>query len=97
MLPSELPVEDLLTQLAEECGELIQAGMKLVRYEHGDTSLQVKDPWVLENNLVEEIADVEVVIDTLLNARPILREKVGEVCRAKELRWYDRLNSGNDE
>lgn len=97
MVASELPIEDLLTQLAEECGELIQAGMKLVRYEHGDTSLPVNEPYVLENNLVEEIADVKVVIDTILDARPALREKVGEVYRAKELRWYDRLNRGNDE
>ena len=55
----------------------------------------MKEFWVLENALVEEIADVQLSIDTFLKRRPDLLTKVGEVRRAKELRWYDRVNSGD--
>lgn len=96
MAPSDLPVEDLLTQLAEECGELIQAAMKIVRYDHGDSSTAVSAS-SLRNHLVEEMADVQVVIETMLEKQPSLRTQVNEVRLAKTIRWNKRLNHRNDE
>lgn len=100
MLSSDLPNDALFIQLSEECGELVQAAMKLVRHHycvgHGMNPF-TDEPLVLENNLVEELADVLVVMDAIFAKHPIIQSKVGEVRHAKEIRWYERLNRRNDE
>ena len=96
MTPSNLPREELLIQIIEECGELVQAASKMIRYEHG-MNPTLKEYWMLENNLVEEIADVQLSIDTFLERRSTLPMKVDAVRKAKENRWYDRLNAGGAE
>lgn len=100
MVASELPDETLLVQLAEECGELVQASMKVVRHDNAvsrGVNPYTQEPWVLENNLIEEMADVLVVMDAFLEAHPVMKSKVGEIRHVKEIRWYDRLNHRNDE
>lgn len=100
MVSSDLSDEALFIQLSEECGELVQAAMKLVRHDycvdHGMDPF-TDEPLVLENNLVEELADVLVVMDAIFAKHPIIQSKVGEVRHAKEIRWYERLNRRNDE
>lgn len=100
MIPSELPDDILLIQLGEECGELIQAAMKSVRREYcenNDLEPFVQERFVLENNLIEEMADVQVTIEAFLVRHPDFRTKLGEIRHIKELRWCDRLNCRNDE
>ena len=60
-------------QLAEECGELIQATSKYMRFQEESYALTVD--WTYLQNVIEEIADVEVMLDEikhLLNINPIL-------------------------
>lgn len=51
--------EYILRQLAEECAELCQASLKLVRAMHGETPLSVLEA---KEHLLEEMADVEVMM-----------------------------------
>lgn len=50
--------ETQIDKAIEECGELIRA---LSRYKHPD----VYDPVVVEENLLEEMADVGIMLDQL--------------------------------
>ena len=58
-------IEEILCSLSEEATELAQSALKLRRActQNNPTPLSVKE---CLNNLIEEIADVEVCIDTLL-------------------------------
>lgn len=67
-LADELYGEDyLLRQLAEECAELAQAALKLVRAMCGETPVALEEA---HGDLLEEIADVEVMLNLLVNTMP---------------------------
>ncbi len=91
MEPSELDSFDLLMQFSEESGELIQAISKLVRKEVGTNPTPVSLETCLQN-LVEEIADVAVVSDTLLEHWKISLEDFEQIKSQKKRRWRERLN-----
>lgn len=54
--------EYILRQLAEESAELTQAALKMVRVMREETPVRWQDA---QDHLLEEIADVEVMIDFL--------------------------------
>lgn len=91
MDPSELDSFDLLMQFSEESGELIQAISKLIRKEVGTNPTPVSLEKCLQN-LVEEIADVAVVSDTLLEHWGIAHEEFEHIKTLKKQRWRERLN-----
>lgn len=77
-----------LEQLAEEAAELAQAALKLSRILRAENPT----PATEENarkNLIEEIADVMVVVDSLADTR-MLRD-IGEKCTEKKDRWEQRM------
>lgn len=98
MRPEELPEEALLEQMIEECGELIQAAAKLLRIDRGvnPTPVPRKDAWKC---LIEETADIEVVIDTvkmsMMNQED--RRRIEAAKQTKADRWLSRMEakSGN--
>ena len=71
-------------QLVEECAELIQAVNKYRRVETGLGQPVAEDKKAIaRDNLVEEIADVELMLEQVL---PLYR---GRNCRSNR-RWRDR-------
>ena len=60
----QLPDEELLAQLAEECNELAQAALKMRRVMDGKNPTPVRMSEAYDN-LVEEIGDVKLVLRVL--------------------------------
>lgn len=87
--------EYVLRQLAEESAELCQAALKLVRVMNNETPVTQADA---QNRLLEEIADVEVMLNVLksavLNDRGV--SKIAEVYRKKEDRMIERMIEGDE-
>lgn len=88
--------EYLLRQLAEECGELNVAALHLIRTERKETKLTKEE---VVDNLIEEIADVIVMIDCVL--RTVLprdgRVLVNRTIEAKCHRMVSNLLGGEDD
>lgn len=82
--------DDMLDQMIEECGELIQACVKVKRAQRGTTPMTMERARAL---LVEELADVGV--SRCILVRGFLEpEEVVEMVRvkdAKTARWLMRL------
>ena len=85
--------EEILCQLSEECGELIQASLKYRRAAKGLTPVTVDEAYY---NLAEEVGDV------LLNIKQILYlfgidflKEVKEAESFKANRWWERINYGD--
>jgi len=79
----------ILLQLAEECSELAQQALKLVRIYEGKnptpvTAIEASD------GLHEEIADVFVVLDCL---EGVNFDRITEIHDAKLKRWCKRLEN----
>lgn len=83
-----LGVEELLGQLTEECGELVQATQKVRRALKGTTPVSLDDALV---HLTEECADVALCIDTLTTVKLVDETGVQNIGRYKTNRWYGRL------
>lgn len=88
--------EYVLRQLAEECSELAQAALKMIRVWHGETPMRWEEA---REHLIEEIADVHFIAQAVCNY--ILTEKelqcVDDICKAKEERMYRRMLDGEME
>lgn len=81
-----LPITELLAGLAEECGELTQAALKLRRVYDGTNPTPVSEEEAVEC-VHEEVADVLLYIDELgLNVKHI-----AEIKRIKRERWVNRM------
>lgn len=80
----------LLEQLAEECGELTQAALKLARLRRGENPTP-KTEKECRDALVEEMADVQLVIDLLTMSGVIGDAEVRIRMGKKMLRWLDRI------
>ena len=75
----------------EECGELIQAISKDIRYNtYGDNSI---DRASTESNLIEEIADVLLVIQTLIGIDHIDPKDIQKWIDMKQARQVKRDNN----
>ena len=83
-----LGTEELLGQLTEECGELIQAAQKMRRVLAG-TTLVSRDKAL--RDLVEEAADVVLIVDMLAGLKLIDRAGVRFIGRYKTERWFKRI------
>ena len=92
-------INDMITpeychrQLAEECAELAQAALKMVRVMKHETP---KAPHVALDAFIEEMADVEVMQTIAMHKiltpadRALLCVRINE----KTQRFYDRLSEG---
>lgn len=84
----------LLRQLAEECGELTQAALKLVRVYEGTTPVSEEEAL---NSLAEELADVQLMID-YVSEQFISGDLVLRMIRSKDYkarRMFRRLIGGD--
>lgn len=90
-----LPTEELLAQLAEEASELAHAALKLRRVEDGTNPTPVPKEDAIKN-ILEEIADVSLVINLL----GFNTDKNDVICREimakKTDRWAERLDWGSE-
>ena len=88
----KIGVPALLEQTAEECCELAQACLKMARKlrDENPTPKSIED---IREELIEEMADVEVCLDQIMYTTDIVN--VGALDRLtfeKSRRWFERLN-----
>ena len=88
--------EYIYRQLAEECSELTQACLKLIRAKHKETPMRMDEA---HERLLEEFADVLLMMDivesTLLSGKD--DGTVLAIMERKEKRMYERLLDGKME
>lgn len=89
MRPEDLPLKTKLVQLAEECAELAQASLKLIRSIDGDTPVDETDA---REHLLEEIADVKLCADIITTK--VEDKKIRAIYTRKCRRWEERLSGG---
>lgn len=96
MIVEHIGVPALLEQLAEECCELAQASLKMARKlrDENPTPKSIED---IRDNLVEEIADVELCINRITYETDIADVRtLIEIESAKMERWKKRLEQHAD-
>lgn len=80
----------ILRQLAEECGELTQAALKLIRAWKKETPTPSSK---CRDSLVEEMADVQLMLDWV--RREVLtadeRVRIYHTMETKDVRSYERM------
>ena len=76
-------------QLSEECAELIQAVSKYMRYQ--ETSYASTVDWKYLENVCEEIADVEVMLEQIKYLLHINPEAIVEIKKNKIDRQLERI------
>lgn len=76
-------------QLAEECGELIQATSKYMRFLEQSYALTVD--WTYLQNVIEEIADVEVMLDEIKHLLNINPDAIEQIKANKVERQLERI------
>lgn len=86
----------LLRQLAEECCELGQAALKMVRARNGETPVRETEA---REKLIEELADVQVMVNAICTTMLSDEEQECEVMieSEKEERMYSRMLDGVEE
>lgn len=77
----------LLRQLAEECAELAQAALKVIRTRHGETPVT---PEEARGKLLEEIADVMVMMDLVIDSDDEV-DVINRTANDKVMRMLHRL------
>lgn len=88
--------EYALRQLAEECNELSQAALKLIRAWRKETPMREDEAY---ERLVEELADVWLMSDLVRGVILNGTQEIG-VCQTieeKEKRMYERMLDGKME
>ena len=87
---SHLDEPELLCKLAEECTELAKSALKVrrVQTKKNPTMCSAEEAW---DNLIEEVADVMLVLETL-EVNPNC-ERVQEIKDYKTRRWCGRLEA----
>ena len=79
---------ELNEMLIEELSELIQAVIKLQRWDNGETTLRYNIDEIY-NNLYEELADVIIMLSQFIYKNNIECEKLlNEMCK-KLIRYYE--------
>ena len=88
-------VPALLEQTAEECCELAQACLKMARKlrDENPTPKSIED---IRDNLVEEMADVQLCRILLAEAGVVGYREPLSICHDKEERWEKRLGLSLD-
>lgn len=81
----------LYRQLAEECAELAQAALKVVRAQNGETPEKLEDAM---DHYIEELADVFVMTGiAVLNLNDVQMNKIYKIVGDKRERMAERLIS----
>lgn len=88
-----LSEEDILWQLAEEAAELAQAALKFRRTITGTNPTPI-DAKTAKNKLLEEIADVMLVLNVMKDTDWIA---ICAFYRSKLDRWVERLKQREEE
>ena len=83
--------ENQSRQLSEECAELIQAVNKYQRYSSRCSSEPIEYDWKYYQNVVEEIADVEVMLEQMKILLNINNEAVESIKEKKVNRQLERM------
>lgn len=96
LVSRNLPENEILAQLAEEASELTQAALKVRRASGFINETPVGYEKAIDN-LIEEIADVQVCIDAVTAADPHINSiepqtRLRQTKEAKAKRWVERLN-----
>ena len=89
----QIPVEELLCQLAEECTELAQAALKLRRTYSVVNPTPVKRKEAI-NGVIEEIADVKLCLHACGFEKVATLIECNRIMGAKAERWVERLKEG---
>ena len=84
----------MLLQLAEECSELSQACLKMVRANKGLTPKTIDE---CKDSLAEELSDVKVCIELIESFVTGLQPKQEFYREYKTDRWYKRTFLGQDK
>lgn len=82
-------------QLSEECAELIQATSKYMRYSEGPIEAYTND-WKYIQNVIEEIADVEVMLEQVKYLLNINNAAVEEIKKNKIERQLERIKEESE-
>lgn len=84
--------EYMLRQLAEECCELAQAALKLIRAENKETPCTIDEAYAM---LIEELADASIMIDTVMLGvlEPAHADKARSTYVAKLERFIERVKA----
>ena len=91
-IKNKVSVNEILAGLAEECGELTQASLKLRRVFISENPTPVAEDDALDN-LHEEIADVLLYIRML----DVNRAYIEKVIERKLDRWINRIKAREKE
>ena len=86
----KLTAKEMLIQLAEECNELAQACLKIVR--NGTQNQSNKTLKELESDFMEELADVQLCMEMLPEFVIGEEAEINEIKEYKLNRWVQRLN-----
>lgn len=86
--------DEMLLQLAEECSELSQACLKMVRANKGLTPKTVGE---CKESLAEELSDVKVCMEIVESLVSGLQFKQRFYREYKTDRWYKRTFLGQDK
>lgn len=92
----KLPRRELFEALAEESAELTQAALKMIRACEGVENKTPVTKHEAKDNLLEEIADVELVL-TCLGMGYFYKRKVEKIKAEKLNRWCKRLGIEGEE
>ena len=84
----KLGVEEILSQLSEECCELAQAAQKVRRVLHGTTPVSMDDA---EAMLEEEAGDVMLLLDCLERMSLYDPVEAKTSAQGKNIRWFQRI------
>lgn len=87
---TKMPKRELLEALAEESAELAQAALKMIRACERVENKTPVTKYEAQDNLLEEIADVELVLDCI-GIGYLHRHQIERIKAEKLNRWYKRL------
>lgn len=93
-IAEKLGRDEMLLQLAEECSELSQACLKMVRANKGLTPKTFDE---CKDSLAEELNDVKVCMELVESLVPGLQSKQEFYREYKTDRWHKRTFLGQDK
>lgn len=89
-----LGANEILLQLAEECAELSQACLKMVRANKGLTPKSIAE---CKDSLTEELNDVKVCMEMVEDLVPGVQARQQFYREYKTERWHTRTFQGQDK
>lgn len=95
LILDHVPRNELLAQLAEECSELASAALHCRRCSKEISPI---NPTRTSNSdaefaLMQEVADVELLISIIANDNPAMKIMIDTVKRQKQTRWENEIKT----